>query len=241
MGSGIPSLKWFGVQGHYNAMVIDLLGQSLEDLFSYCNRKLTLKAVLMLNDVRSPLSISRVEYMHLRGFLHQDITPDNFLMGLFSHVYVCMLLLLFCLTITPTVFINRKNKNLTGTARYASVNTHFGVERNRRFDLESLGYVLMYFLRGRLSTQILFLQGSTRRYKHFQLHIMLLSFPSSPSKVHLGICGVNEVYGLGPLSEYERMGMEKAKKELEGSIDKRCYLCEEVNTVDKHLVLSFEQ
>ncbi|CAH8314580.1 unnamed protein product [Eruca vesicaria subsp. sativa] len=48
--AGIPSLKWLGVQGDYNVMVIDLLGPSLEDLFNYCNRKLTLKAVLMLAD-----------------------------------------------------------------------------------------------------------------------------------------------------------------------------------------------
>ena len=54
--AGIPSLKWFGVQGDYNAMVIDLLGPSLEDLFNYCNRKLTLKAVLMLADQLVSLS-----------------------------------------------------------------------------------------------------------------------------------------------------------------------------------------
>lgn len=48
--AGVPHLKWFGVEGEYNAMAIDLLGPSLEDLFNYCNRKLTLKTVLMLAD-----------------------------------------------------------------------------------------------------------------------------------------------------------------------------------------------
>ncbi|CAH8309138.1 unnamed protein product [Eruca vesicaria subsp. sativa] len=76
--TGIPSLKWFGVQGDYNAMVIDLLGPSLEDLFNYCNMKLTLTLALMLADQL----IRRVEYINSRGFLHRNIKLDNFLMGL---------------------------------------------------------------------------------------------------------------------------------------------------------------
>ncbi|ONM15949.1 Casein kinase 1-like protein 6 [Zea mays] len=194
-GTGIPHLKWFGVEGQYNVMVIDLLGPSLEDLFNYCSRKFSLKTVLMLADQM----ISRVEYMHTRGFLHRDIKPDNFLMGLGRKAnqlndvtdYEMPINLLAKLpsddlkTVehTPQVFVidyglakkyrdlqthkhipYRENKNLTGTARYASVNTHLGVEQSRRDDLESLGYVLMYFLRGSLPWQGL--KAGTKKQKY---------------------------------------------------------------------------
>lgn len=164
-GTGIPHLKWFGVEGEYNVMVIDLLGPSLEDLFNYCNRKFTLKTVLMLADQL----INRVEYMHSRGFLHRDIKPDNFLMGLgrkANQVYIIDygLAKKFRDLQTHKHIPYRENKNLTGTARYASVNTHLGVEQSRRDDLESLGYVLMYFLRGSLPWQGL--KAGTKKQKY---------------------------------------------------------------------------
>jgi serine/threonine protein kinase len=74
---GIPSVKWFGSEGDYNVLVIDLLGPSLEDLFNYCNKKLTLKSVLMLGDQM----ISRLEFIHSRLYIHRDVKPDNFLIG----------------------------------------------------------------------------------------------------------------------------------------------------------------
>lgn len=164
-GTGIPNLKWFGVEGDYNVMVIDLLGPSLEDLFNYCNRKFTMKTVLMLADQL----INRIEYMHSRGFLHRDIKPDNFLMGLgrkANQVYAIDFGLAkkYRDLQTHKHIPYRENKNLTGTARYASVNTHLGVEQSRRDDLESLGYVFMYFLRGSLPWQGL--KAGTKKQKY---------------------------------------------------------------------------
>lgn len=70
-------MKWFGSEGDYNVLVIDLLGPSLEDLFNYCGKKFSLKSVLMLADQM----LHRLEYMHSRSYIHRDVKPDNFLIG----------------------------------------------------------------------------------------------------------------------------------------------------------------
>lgn len=106
LAAGIPNVRWFGTEGDYNVLVMDLLGPSLEDLFNFCSRKLSLKTVLMLADqmvgfhwlsaycssILCPFwflqnswysfQINRVEFVHSKSFLHRDIKPDNFLMGL---------------------------------------------------------------------------------------------------------------------------------------------------------------
>ena len=164
-GAGIPHVRWFGQVREYNAMIMELLGPSLEDLFNFCTRRLTMKTVLMLADQM----IGDIEYVHNKNFIHRDIKPDNFVMGIgrnCNRVYLIDFGLAkkYRDTRTRAHIPYREDKNLTGTARYASINAHLGIEQSRRDDLESLGHVLMYFNRGSLPWQGL--KAATKKQKY---------------------------------------------------------------------------
>lgn len=162
---GVPDVKSVGTDGDYNYMVMDLLGPSLEDLITSMKRKMSLKTVLMLADQM----LERVELVHSKHMLHRDIKPDNFTMGLGPRanlVYIIDFGLAkrYYDPKTRHHIPYREGKNLTGTARYASVSTHIGIEQSRRDDLESLNYVLVYLLQGQLPWQGL--QAKTRKEKY---------------------------------------------------------------------------
>ena len=109
-------------------MVMDLLGPSLEDLFNFCGRKFQLKTVLMLADQ----ILSRIEFFHSKNFLHRDIKPDNFVIGYEENAHIVYIIDFglakkFRSSRTLQHIGLKHNKKLTGTARYASINTLSGV------------------------------------------------------------------------------------------------------------------
>ena len=164
-GPYIPFIKSYGYSGDFNVLVMQLLDKSLEDLINKYST-FSIKTVAMLGYQM----VNILQFIHDRHIIHRDIKPDNFVMGA-KEDNAKLYILDFGLakkyrssrTLVQYPYI--KKKKLTGTARYASIHALEAYEQSRRDDLESVGYVLMYFLRGNLPWQGLKVRSKEDRYK----------------------------------------------------------------------------
>ncbi|KAI3318348.1 casein kinase I isoform delta [Xylariaceae sp. AK1471] len=162
---GIPSVYYYEQEVEYNVLVMELLGPSLEDLFNYCNRKFSLKTILLIADQ----AICRIERIH-RRYIHRDIKPDNLLLGTGRRGNVLY-------TVDFGVakefageerYLRLRGLPVGGTTYFATLRNHEGLrtyprrthdpykftdgaeDQSWRDDLESLGYMFVYFARGSL-------------------------------------------------------------------------------------------
>lgn len=145
-GVGIPRALWFGRESTYHALVLDLLGPSLHDLFLANNQKFSLHAVTNLGGQQ----LSRLEYIHSDNYIHGDIKPQNILVGL-GNLSQPFFMVDFGVareywnSATQAHMPFRQNRRLIGTPVFTSISNYLGVVPSRRDDLESLAYTLAPF------------------------------------------------------------------------------------------------
>ena len=179
-GDGIPKVYRLHQGKKNNYLIMQLLGKSLDKLFVDMKKKFTIKTICML----AYQMVQRVEYVHSRGYIHRDIKPGNFLIGKNldnKKLYIIDFGLSkkYIDKNTGKHIIYKEGKGLTGTARYVSLNTHYGIEQSRRDDIEGIAYNLIYFAKGKLPWQGV----KTKNKKEKHKKIMILKEDYNPDKL----------------------------------------------------------
>jgi len=146
----IPHVYHYGQEGGFRVLVMDLLGPSLAELLTFQFERFSMKTTCML----AVKMITAVELLHAKGILHRDIKPGNFVMGRGKNGN--NLYLIDYGLATPYLDVHGNhipystNARFHGTDKYASINNHNKIEPARRDDMESLGYLLIYFITSNL-------------------------------------------------------------------------------------------
>ena len=165
-GPNIPYIKTYGTSGAFNILVMQLLGKNLQSLLIEMGGTLSIKTVCIL----AYQMISILEHIHNKNIIHRDIKPENFLMGLdnnskFLYLSDFGLSKSYNQNSTTHYTPNKEGKKLTGTPRYASINAMRCLEQSPRDDLESIGYILVYLLKGELPWQNIIAKNKTEKIK----------------------------------------------------------------------------
>lgn len=159
---GFANIQHLGKEGKHVFLVMDLLGRSLEDRMQQCKKFKFRSAVLVAEQV-----LSRIEYLHSKCIIHRDIKPENFVFGSGGREHI-LYLIDFGLSKKywdKTHVAMRRGMALTGTARYVSINAHKGFEQSRRDDLEAIGHMFLYCLRGSLPWSGLDANSKEEKYR----------------------------------------------------------------------------
>jgi len=142
---------------------MELLGKSLEDRMQDCGGRFSTQTAALVAEQL----LHRIEYLHSKQLVHRDIKPENFMFGTHDkihHLYV------IDFGLSKRYWDNghikeRTRLSLTGTARYASIRAHEGIEQSRRDDLEAIGHMLFYFIRGALPWSGLAAKTQEEKYR----------------------------------------------------------------------------
>jgi serine/threonine protein kinase len=165
---------------------MELLGKSLDRLFSDCKKNFSYKTIFQIGYQL----IQRIEYVHSKGYIHRDIKPGNFVIGK-NENHKKIYIIDFGLSKryidknTDKHIPYKEGKGLTGTARYVSLFTHYGIEQSRRDDIEGIAFNLIYFAKGKLPWQGV----KTKNKKEKHKKIMESKIYYKPEKLCEGLSG----------------------------------------------------
>ena len=219
-GLGIPKVKSFGKVKNYNILVEPLLGKSLFDIFTENHKEMPMGDVCLI----ALQAIDRIQWVHSKFIVHRDIKPDNFLIGKKDPNVIY--LIDFGLSKKYRSSTTYKHirfgftGKLTGTVRFASANALRGGEQSRRDDIESIGYMLVYFLKKKLPWQGICGKKKMERY----LKIYKLKKNTSPEELCSGLPPeMAEYIGYAKSLEFEQEPDYNYLRKLFNQMLKRIY------------------